>query len=106
MLYDTHCHPYLSKEKSQEEILNNFSKSWDFLNSIWVDIESSKKSIELAKEHNFIHATIWIHPCDILEEKDWKYTLLDLDATLIELETLYLDNKEYIVGFWEMGFVY
>ena len=104
MLYDTHCHPYLSKQKSQEEIIYNFSKSWDFLNSIWVDIETSKKSIALAKKYDFVHATIWIHPCDILEENDWKHTLLDLDKTLTQLEELYLENKQYIVWFGEMGF--
>ncbi len=104
MLYDTHCHPYLSKEKSQEEILSNFSKSWDFLNSIWVNIQTSIISINLAKQYEFIHATIWIHPCDILEENDWKHTLIDLDTTLTKLEELYLENREYIVWMWEMGF--
>lgn len=104
MLYDTHCHPYLSKEKSQEEILKNFSQSWDFLNSIWVDIETSQTSIELAKKYDFIHATIWIHPCNILEEKDWKHTLIDLEITMKKLEEIYLENQEYIVWLWEMGF--
>ncbi len=98
MIYDTHCHPYLAKNKTIEDILKNFQNSGSFLNSIWVDIESSMKSIELAKKHDFIYASIWIHPCDI---KD-----LDLQKTILELEKIYLENKQQVVAIWETGLDY
>jgi len=98
MLYDTHCHPYLAKNKTSEEILDRFKESGNFLNSIWVDIQSSLKSVELAKQHDFISATIWIHPCDI--------TWLDLSKTILELEKIYLENKDHIVAIWETGLDY
>ncbi len=106
MLYDTHCHPYLAEKKSQEEILKKFSQTWDFLNCIWTNINSSLESIKISKNNSNIFATIWIHPCDILEEKDWKHTLLNLEKTLKKLEELYLKNKINIVWIWEIGLDY
>ncbi len=98
MLYDTHCHPYLAKNKETKDILKNFQTTGSFLNSIWVDIESSLKSIELSKQHDFIYSTIWIHPCDI--------THLDLAETILKLEKIYLENKDHIVAIWETGLDY
>jgi TatD DNase family protein len=95
MLYDTHCHPYLAEKKSQEKILNNFLETWDFLNCVWIDIESSKKSILLAKKKEFIFATIWIHPS---HSKDY---IDQYEKTIIELEQLYLEDKNNIVAIWE-----
>ncbi len=104
MLYDTHCHPYLSKTKSQDEILKNFKQSWDFLNCIWIDITTSQQSIELAKKYDFVYATIWIHPCDIIETVDWKKEFLDIATTLDIFERLYWENSDVIIGIWETGF--
>lgn len=95
-MYDTHCHPYLQKNKKISEIFLNFKKSSGFfLNSIWVDIETSIKSIELSKQNDFVYATVWIHPCDILKYKD------DLKWTIKKLEELYIENEKNIVAIWE-----
>lgn len=98
MIYDTHCHPYLAKNKTTQEILTRFWNSGSFLNSIWVDIKSSLNSIELSKKYAFIFASIWIHPCDITD--------LDLAKTILELEKIYLENKDNIVAIWETGLDY
>jgi len=63
MLYDTHCHPYLSKEKSQKETLERFfCGSNRYLNSVAVDISTSLHSIHLAEEYIGVYASIGIHP--------------------------------------------
>ena len=98
MIYDTHCHPYLAKNKTTQEILERFQNSGSFLNSIWVDIASSLTSVELSKQHDFIFSSVWIHPCDITD--------LDLAETILKLENIYLENKDNIVAIWETGLDY
>lgn len=94
-MYDTHCHPYLQKQKNKEQILKTFITKYPegFLNSIWTNLETSIEAIEEAKKYNFVKASIWIHPCDTI----W----LNLDATISKLENLYLQHKEHIVAIWE-----
>lgn len=95
MFIDTHCHPYLNKEKDIKDIFKNFKLSWwDYLISIWVDLETSLKSIELAKKYDFIYASVWIHPTETKKIKDIK-------KEVKQLENLYLENKEKIVWIWE-----
>lgn len=101
MYYDTHCHPYLAKEKSQEEILENFFESgWVYLNSIWCDIESSKASIGIAKQYKWVYATIWIHPTSVLGEQIPVFPMIE------KLEELYKKNSGDIVAIWEIWLDY
>ena len=95
MLYDTHCHPNLAKNKNKIEIINNFLEEnpEGFLNIIWTDLEKSKNVIELSKKFDRAFCSIWIHPCDISN--------LDIKNTIKNLEKLYLENKEKIVAIWE-----
>ena len=96
MLIDTHCHPFLSKEKPYINTFNNFiNNSWNYLISIWIDLKSSKKSIELSKKYDFIYSTIWIHP-------NYSKT----NTQILELKKLYLENKEKIVWIWECWYDY
>lgn len=101
MLFDTHCHPYYAQKKSQNEILERFFL-WEnrYLISVWVDIESSGKSIEIAKNCTNAYASIGIHPVDALKYRN------NREKILTELEELYLKNKEYIVAIWESGLDY
>ena len=95
MLYDTHCHPNLAKNKNKIEIINSFLEEnpEGFLNIIWTDLEKSKNVIELSKKFDKTFCSIWIHPCDISN--------LDIKNTIKNLENLYLENKEKIVAIWE-----
>lgn len=98
-IIDTHCHPYLNREKSEKEILKNFFENGgENLIIIWTDLENSKKSLEIAKKNEKIFATIWIHPCDCEN--------LDLEKTMLELEKIYLENREKIVAIWEIWLDY
>lgn len=101
MLYDTHTHPYMTKRKSPKENLERFFwGEWKYLNSIWVDIDSSQKSVILAKEYSGIKAVIGIHPCDILQYKD---SLLE---NISRLRNMYEDDPKLIVAIGESGLDY
>lgn len=101
MYYDTHCHPYLAKEKSQEEILENFFNWWGkYLNSIWCDLESSQISINLAHKYPGVYASIWIHPTHCLDYID------NIQETINELEKLYHKHADKIVAIWEIWLDY
>ena len=96
MIYDTHCHPYLSRDKSQEEILENFFW-WNgiYLNSIGVDLETSELSISLAKSHTGVYASIGIHPTHCLDYNG------KLDETIEKLKKMYFENQDEVVAIWE-----
>lgn len=97
MLYDTHSHPYLAKELSETEILESFfSLWWVYLNSIWCDIESSQKSVNLSKKYPWVYASIGIHPTHVLDFKDDS-----IDDIMNQLENIYWDNSENIIAIWE-----
>lgn len=96
---DTHCHPYLIKTKSEDEVITNFTVAgWAFFISIWVDIKTSKQSLELANRYDFAKTTVWVHPCDVYD--------LDLTKSINNLEKLYLENKNKVVAIWETGLDY
>lgn len=92
-LFDTHCHPYLSKLKSENDVLESIQNQNNlYITSVWVDLETSKHCYEIAKKYDFAYASVWIHPCDI-----WKYQ--NLDETIKELEKLAKNDK--VVAIWE-----
>ena len=100
MLYDTHCHPNLAKDKNTVEIINNFLEEnpEGFLNIIWTNLEKSKQVIEISNNNKNTFCSIWIHPCDVYD--------LDLEETIKELEILLIANKEKIIAIWECGLDY
>jgi len=100
MLYDTHCHPNLAKDKNKTEIINNFLEDnpKGFLNIIWTDLEKNLDVIELSKKFDRIYCSVWIHPCDVYD--------LDLEKTILSLENNILKNKDKIVAIWETGLDY
>lgn len=100
MIIDTHTHIYLNKKISQSEIISWLKNDQiEKMISIWVDLETSKKSIELARENQWlIYATVWIHPTDV-----WPYKH-DLKWTINQLERLILENLAYVKWIWECGF--
>ncbi len=99
MIIDTHTHIYLCEKNKEEDIMNNLWRINKII-SIWVDIQTSTTSINLAKKYTDIaYATIWIHPCYIYDYSD-----KNIDDIFIELENMYLNNKEYIKWIWECWF--
>ncbi|MDQ7008964.1 MAG: TatD family hydrolase [Candidatus Gracilibacteria bacterium] len=100
MLYDTHCHPNLAKNKNAEEIIKNFfeENSEGFLNIIGTDLEKSKQVLELSTKNSRTFCSIGIHPCDVYG--------LDLEKSINILDNLYLENKEKIIAIGETGLDY
>ncbi|QFR39326.1 TatD family deoxyribonuclease [Candidatus Gracilibacteria bacterium 28_42_T64] len=101
MFIDTHCHPLLSKEKTEEFIIENFQKSGGkYLVSIGTNLNSSKQSLELANRYDCIYSTIGIHPTDTIELEG------KLDESIDFLEDIYLADKDKVVGVGECGLDY
>lgn len=65
--------------------------------TIGIDLPSSRDAVAIARKHKQVSATIGIHPHDVDNINDSDYT---------ELERLYADNPEHIVGFGEIGLDY
>ncbi len=98
MLFDTHCHTYLAKEKNELEILEKIKENKNlYITNIWVDLETSQHCIDIASKYNFTYATVWVHPCDVL-----KYP--NLEETINKLEILSKNKK--VVAIWECGLDY
>ena len=98
-LIDSHCHLDMSNyEEDLNEILARaLSHGVKSIITIGIDEESSKKAIDLAKEHPFIKATIGIHPHDV-EHSD--------DTSFQRLKELATANKEHVVAYGEIGLDY
>lgn len=99
MLFDTHSHIYMCNKKQELEIIQNLKQENIKTTSIWVDLETSKKSIDLAlKYQKTIYASIWIHPNDVWKYKD------DIEWIFEVFEKLIIENKDVIVWIWETWF--
>ena len=91
----------MALEKNTKDILENFKRSGGkHLVSIWTDLNTSEQSIDLANEYDFISATVWIHPTDVLKSKK------SLEENLLILEEFIQNNKNLIVWIWETGLDY
>lgn len=100
MIIDTHTHIYLNKEKTPEQIIADLKNDEiEHIISIGIDIESSKKSITLARKNPWvIFATVWIHPTDVKQYEN------EIDETIEKLEEMIIKNKNVIRGIGECGF--
>ena len=94
MIFDTHCHPHLNKEKDCEKTISDFFiKWWKYLNIIWTSPETNSKVIELANKYDWVFCSIWIHPCDVYD--------LDLEKAILWMENQILKNRNKIIAIWE-----
>ncbi len=65
-LIDSHCH--LDNERfngDRDEVLARIEERLEFAVNIGYDLESSKRSVELAESHDYIYAVVGVHPTDI-----------------------------------------
>ncbi|MBF4806228.1 MAG: TatD family hydrolase [Pseudoleptotrichia goodfellowii] len=96
-IIDTHTHIYDERfEEDFDIIMKNIEEQMEGIVSIGFDLESSKKSIDLANKYSFVHAVIGVHPVDIK-----KYN----DEVEKELEKLALTEKK-VVAIGEIGLDY
>lgn len=64
MFVDTHCHldfPEFNRDRD-EVIQRSKENGIDYIINIGSSLEGSKKSLDLAKQYNFIYATVGMHP--------------------------------------------
>lgn len=97
-LIDTHCHIYYDKYHDIDEVINRaIENNITKMICVGVDIESSKKSIELAEKYDMIYATAGYHPH---ESKD------TIPNYLNELESLLQHKKVVALGEIGLDFFY
>ncbi len=99
-IYDTHCH--VNTEPLVEDIKNIYQECKQnnmIANVIGVDVPSSLKAIEIAKQYQDVfHATIAIHPNDVEE-----LSFAQIDELIKQLKQMLEKDRQYIVGIGETG---
>ena len=98
-LIDTHCHlDMVAYREDLEDVLKKaHSSGVKKIVTIGIDVNSSHEAIALARKFQMIEATVGIHPHDV---GNITRSHLDEIATLIE------HNRQYIVGYGEIGLDY
>jgi len=95
LLVDSHAHLEDEKyDKDREEIIEECKKDLTFLINVGSNLLTSKQSIELAHNYDFIYASVGIHPHDAQKEFD----------KVEEIEKLALQQKVVAIG--EIGLDY
>lgn len=77
MIFDTHAH-YDDEafDQDRNELLNSMqSQGVDFIINVGASMDSTKKTLELAKEYPFIYAAVGVHPSETtgLSEEDMQW---------------------------------
>ena len=96
---DTHCHLDMAAytDDLEEVLIEALDHHIQKIVSIGVDLASSKNAITLSRNYQQVHATIGVHPHDVDNLDNNAYS---------ELEQLYVEHSEQIVGFGEIGLDY
>lgn len=96
--FDTHAHYDDDKfNEDREEVIGKiYNSGVTKCINMGSDIESSKKAIEIANNHDFIYAAVGLHPEEIpqLEEEMWK--------TILQIKDLAIKNEK-VVAIGEIG---
>ena len=99
--FDTHAHYDDDKfNEDREEVIEKiFNAGVTKCINMGCDIESSKKAIEIATNHDFIYAAVGLHPEEIpqSDEEMWK--------TILQIKDLAVQNKK-VVAIGEIGLDY
>lgn len=99
-MFDTHCHLNLLffEEKYFEVIEKARKEGVSHFLIPGVNIETSKRAIEIAQTFNNVYAAVGIHPTEKLDE-------YDLDKTIFQLEEL-ITASDRVVAVGEIGLDY
>lgn len=97
MIIDTHTHTYLNKKFHEDEIFAKLENDEiDKIVSIWIDLETSQKAIDLSKKYKWVvFPVIWIHPTDTIKYAD------SFEITIKKLEQMLIENISIIKWIWE-----
>ena len=99
--FDTHAHYDDSAfDNDREETIKKiFEAGVTNCINVGCNLETSKKAVEIAKEHSFIYAICGIHPSEIgLSEKQ-------IDEDILQIKDLIKQNKK-VVAIGEIGLDY
>ena len=79
MYFDTHCHLNSEQlyENRDEFIKHALDNHVEMMVVVGYDLESSKKAVEIAKEHSFIYAAVGIGPNDCLNTTTQDLQIID-----------------------------
>ena len=79
MYFDTHCHLNSEQlyENRDEFIKHALDNQVEMMVVVGYDLESSKKAVEIAKEHSFIYAAVGIGPNDCLNTTTQDLQIID-----------------------------
>lgn len=95
MLIDSHCHLNNLSQPNKKQVISTCSQGYIILDSS-IDLETSKESIVLSQEYDFIYSSLGFHPfsCSKYQPK-----------TIDEYQELISDNKK-IIAIGEIGLDY
>ncbi|ACB83643.1 TatD family hydrolase [Natranaerobius thermophilus] len=98
-IIDTHAHLDDKRFSSDlEDVIERAKqKKVSQIINVGINIDSSQKSVEMAKKYPEIYATVGVHPHDAKKVPD---NYLD------ELKKMVTENKDVVVGIGEMGLDY
>ncbi|HEX2089263.1 MAG TPA: TatD family hydrolase [Actinomycetota bacterium] len=92
---DTHCHLFLMEESPEDVVLSASEAGVDRLICVGVDVETSNRSVELARQFADVFATAGVHP----------HTASDFDRNArAAIEAL--ASESVVVGIGETGLDY
>lgn len=99
--FDTHAHYDDNQFNEDRENMLKGLASFGVTKCINIgcDIASSRKTLELAKNYDFVYAAIGIHPSDIAKTKE------EIDKQIEKIKNLAKDNKK-VVAIGEIGLDY
>ena len=98
MYFDTHCHLNSEQlyENRDEFIKHALDNQVEMMVVVGYDLESSKKAVEIAKEHSFIYAAVGIGPNDCLNTTTQDLQIIvKLDWIIIGMMFLAIDKKKF-----------
>ncbi len=94
-LVDTHCHVNIDIfQKDWKEVVENTLRAGVDMIVVGVDLETSKKALEIANKYSGVYAAVGFHPSYVVE-KDWRSEILRI-ADLIK--------EPKVVAIGEIGF--
>jgi len=98
-IIDTHCHLDMNDYADDLDavIERARQKKVEKIITIGIDLESSKKAVSLARKYPGVKASVGIHPHDLP---------LPAEGTYADIVRLTEENREYIVGYGEIGLDY
>ena len=98
-LVDSHCHLDMNvyRDDLDEVIARAVSHGVAHTVTIGIDLDSSRRAIQLARQYSCLSATVGVHPHDVADTATSTYDAL---AELAD------KNREYVVGYGEIGLDY